>query len=92
MRDAKQAKRAAKSNPPVASTDTKGKVERAGQRVLDSQLKRLEQGQRTAGFKVRKPSDELCMKRFDTQADAQAWLSSWVNKRSASKYSVVSST
>jgi hypothetical protein len=84
MRAAKAAKRNASpkgasdakrlSAAPKADAVTAGKVERAGQRVLDAQLKRLEQEPKAASFRVRKPTGELCMKRFDSAADAQAWL------------------
>jgi hypothetical protein len=65
MRVAKAAKRNAStkgasdakrlSAAPKADAVTAGKVERAGQRVLDAQLKGFEQEPRAASFRVRKP-------------------------------------
>jgi hypothetical protein len=40
-------------------------------------------------FAVRKPDGTVTRKTFETEAEASAWLSSWVNNHAASKYSVV---
>lgn len=96
MRQAKAAKKAAKQG--LSATDA-AKVERASARVLDAQLKRLRAvgsvgpmvlDQKTPSFKVRKPTGKLCMKRFSTAAECQAWVASWCKPARLSSYSVVS--
>jgi hypothetical protein len=84
------AARAANKAGKAAPASTAGATDAsASGSTAPTALKRLKPASNAQSFRVRKPSGELCLKKFATAAEAQAWVASWANTSRLSAYQVV---